>query len=201
MPTQTIIEFILYITPGFLAIEIYRAFYPGKNISQFSQITWSVIYGVVIYIGVRWLDVYFLKQYLNSNSREFPNVFFILGLFFTGILVGGLRSLAHFIRIKIGVMNKSFNWLLPDPQSIWAKINQPSNKDWAVVFLDDGVIYLGYIAEYTFDPNADNQDFLLSRARRVDERLKGIYLISGRGVYLNTRNVKRIEFVKGSKGP
>ena len=41
---------------------------------------------------------------------------------------------------------------------------------------------------------ADN-DFLLAEAKRVDDDLVERYAVTGRGVYLNTRNVKRIEFV------
>jgi hypothetical protein len=34
-------------------------------------------------------------------------------------------------------------------------------------------------------------------AKRVDEELKTVYVVNGQGVYLNTRDVKRIEFVQG----
>jgi len=74
------------------------------------------------------------------------------------------------------------------------KVNRPSN-DYAVVYVDDGSIYLGWIKDYTFDPDAEDNDFLLADAKRVDEQLKELYSITGRGVYLSTRNVKRIEFV------
>jgi hypothetical protein len=65
-----------------------------------------------------------------------------------------------------------------------------------VVYLDDGSIYLGWIKDFTFDPDADDNDFLLADAKRVDDQLAEKYAVTGRGVYLNTRNVKRIEFVK-----
>ena len=196
MPTEKIVEFVLYITPGFLAIEIYRSIYPGKPLSEFSKITWSVIYGVLIYIGVRWIDNRYLCNFLNSKSPDFPNLRFTLGLFAASIIIGCSRSFLHFARFELGTKFYILKGLIPDPQSIWAKINQPTNHDWAVVYLDDSSIYLGYIGEYTFDPSVENQDFLLSDAKRVDENLKEIYLINGIGVYLNTRNVKRIEFLK-----
>ena len=40
-----------------------------------------------------------------------------------------------------------------------------------MVYLDDGSIYIGYIYEYRFDPDCDDQDFVLSDAKRVDEDL------------------------------
>lgn len=196
MPARTILEFIFYIIPGFLAREIYRAIYPGKPISEFSQVTWSIIYGVIIYNLMCWLDT---NGYLNSRSSSSSNVVFTLSLFMAGAMLGLLQSLIHYARFKIATRYKRFQRLLPDPQSIWAKINQPTNRDWAVVFLDDNTIYRGYISEYRFDPSEEHQDFLLSEAHRVDESLKELYPIDGIGVYLNTRNVRRIEFIKGKK--
>ena len=68
---------------------------------------------------------------------------------------------------------------------------------WAVIFLDDNSIYLGFIGTYRYDPDATDQDFLLAKAKRVDENLNVQYEIDGLGVYLNTRNVKRIEYYQG----
>ena len=76
-----------------------------------------------------------------------------------------------------------------------------SNTNWATVFLSDGAIYLGWISKYTFNPDAVDQDFLLSNARRVDEQLSELYRVTGIGVYINTRDVKRIEFVEGDPMP
>ncbi|MBS4028742.1 MAG: hypothetical protein KGZ58_08895 [Ignavibacteriales bacterium] len=196
MPTQTIIEFFLYITPGFLAFQIYRSLYPAKPASDFSQITWSVIYSVFIYVGVLWVDDTYLNKSLKSPSTEFPNIYFAFALYVSAVALGLTVSLFHFTRFKIATKFNSLRRLLPDPQSIWAKVNQSTNRDWAVVYLNDNSIYLGYIAEYTFDPSADDQDFLLSDAKRVDESLREIYTVDGIGVYLNTRNVSRIEFLK-----
>jgi hypothetical protein len=82
-------------------------------------------------------------------------------------------------------------------QSIWAKVNGPRATDWAVVFADDGAIYMGWIKEFTYIPDADDNDFLLSRAKRLNEDGSHQYEIDGQGVYMNTRNVRRIEFVRG----
>jgi hypothetical protein len=93
-----------------------------------------------------------------------------------------------------------FQWLqfvAPDVQSIWAKVNGTRSSDWAVVFTDDGATYMGWIKEFTYYPDADDNDFLLSQAKRLKEDGSLLYEIDGQGVYLNTRNVKRIEFVKG----
>ena len=48
-------------------------------------------------------------------------------------------------------------------------MNGTQASDWAVVFTDDGAIYMGWIKEFTYYPDADDNDFLLSRARRLNE--------------------------------
>ena len=39
MPVKDLLEFILYIVPGFVALELYRASYPAKERNQFAQIS------------------------------------------------------------------------------------------------------------------------------------------------------------------
>ncbi len=84
MPANTIIEFILYITPVFIALEIYREHFPVRHISEFTQIAWSVIWGVVIYTVVVWIDTEFLSNYLNSRASTFPNFKLLSALFVAG---------------------------------------------------------------------------------------------------------------------
>ncbi len=197
MSIENIIGLILYIAPGFLTMEIYHAFYPVRERNNFILSTWSIIYGVTISAIVRGIDSILLNNILKSNKSTFPSFPFIVVLFTVGIIIGLLLVLINRIRFQISQKWPQFKAISPDPRSTWARINQPSNEDWAVVFLDDGAIYLGWIKYYTFDPNADNQDFILSHAKRVDENLNVKYEIDGFGVYVNTTNVNRIEFLKG----
>ncbi len=76
-------------------------------------------------------------------------------------------------------------------------MNSSDQKNWAVVFLEDESIYLGWIKKYLFDPHKAEQEFLLCNAARVDEQLNTIYEIDGVGVWLTTKNVTKIEFIKG----
>jgi len=87
----------------------------------------------------------------------------------------------------------------PPPLSYWAEIIMKSFDNWAVIFLDDGSIYLGWIKNFNMDLKSENQDFLLSNAKRVDENLNEMYPVTGIGVYLNTKNIKRIEFLVGEE--
>lgn len=198
MPTEHLFEFVLYVIPGFLSVEIYRTIYPAKQKSEFAQIGWSILFGVLIVVTVKWVDKSIFNNQLYSNTQEFPGIRFTAALLSCGVFVGFVRVLLHFIRFQLSQRYKLCKDLSPDPQSIWAQINQPNNKCWAVVFLEDDSIYMGYISRYTFDPDNTDQDFLLGEAKRVDENLAEKYSVDGIGVYLNTRDVKRIEFIKGS---
>jgi hypothetical protein len=197
MPVKDIIEFIIYITPGFLALEIYNSAHPVRDRKEFTDIAWSVIYGVLIYSFAEWLNNVILNDYFNSSRTVFPNLSFIIYILIIGVIVGLLKIFIHFIRDQISIRYPKLKFFAPDPQSIWVKINSPVNKCWAVVYTEDNAVYLGWISEYTSNPHIENQDFLLSKAKRVDDKLNVIYPINGIGVYLNTKNIKRIEFLKG----
>lgn len=201
MPAQNLIEFIIYIAPGFIAREIYYSYYPRRKKSDFAQITWSLIYGVSIFATVALVDKYLFNYDLCSNSNKFPNfkltaVLFLGGILLSFILIGVHKLRQYFTRddLQRKILGLS---LCPNFQTIWEKINHVSNGDWAVVYLSDNSIYRGWIKEYNDNPNSENQDFLLADAERVNDSLNKIYVVSGKGLYLNTRDVIRIEFLKG----
>jgi hypothetical protein len=194
-PIEHLADFILYVMPGFIALQLYRAKYPVRGLSEFLQVSWSLIYGIALAGTVRWVDHRFLRDSLHSAAEGLPWLRFITALAVSGLVLGVVLITVRWSRFVLARKYASLSGLEPDPQSIWAKVNQPSSE-YAVVYLDDGAIYLGWIKEYSFVPDAESNDFLLAGAKRVDEHLKTIYLVNGQGVYLNTRNVKRIEFVR-----
>lgn len=198
MPVTDLIEFVLYVTPGFLAVELFRAKYPVRRVGQFAQVCYSIIYGVIVFTVIKLLDDKLFKNTLHSNGEGFPDVIFITALLIGGIFMGVIRIFLQFSRFKISRLHTRLRGLAPDPQSIWAKVNLEVVDNWAVVFLDDGASYIGYIKSYKFHPDDEDNDFLLAKAKRVDENLNVKYEIDGEGVYLNTRNIKRIEFIKSA---
>jgi Family of unknown function (DUF6338) len=193
-PAEHLIDFLIYVMPGFLALQLFRSKYPARQLSDFLQVAWSLIYGVILATLVRAADVRFLHGWLQSGAAGFPNPHFVMALVLAGFVGGIILIALSFARLEVAAQWSWLAWMAPDPQSIWAEVNRPSN-DYAVVYVEDGSIYLGWIKDYTFDPDAENNDFLLADAKRVDEELTEKYPITGQGVYLNTRNVKRIEFL------
>jgi hypothetical protein len=196
-PVEHIAEFIVYAMPGFVALQLYRNLYPIKGLTEFLRVAWSLIYGVCLASLVRGLDARYLDHSLHSADEGFPRFSFILALVAAGVVWGFV--LAGFTRLRLFLSDTypSLDFISPDVQSIWASINQ-TQAGWAVVFTDDGAIYLGWIGEFTYLPDAADNDFLLSDATRLNDDFTVSYEVDGQGVYLNTKNVKRIEFRKGN---
>ncbi|MGD0213670.1 MAG: DUF6338 family protein [Terriglobales bacterium] len=196
-PVEHVAEFIVYAMPGFLALHIYRSMYPVKGLSEFLQVAWSVIYGVALAGLVRGIDARYLGSWLHSADDGFPRLAFILALVVVGVSWGLLLAGVNRARLDLSERFPRLRSIAPDVQSIWAKVNRAQSTDWAVVFADDGAMYVGWIKEFTYVPDAADNDFLLSRAKRLNTDGSVQYEVDGQGVYLSTRNVKRIEFVRG----
>lgn len=193
---ENLITTILYVLPGFLILEIHRAAYPVKRRSVFALTAWSLIYGLINYAIVRIIDEKLLNFFLESNITDFPSYRFIFALLgFAGFL-GLTRILIDKLRARIPFIKS------PDVQSSWVECMrhlEKKNEGWLYVFLNDGSIYLGWIAGYTYDPDSENQDFILKGAIRFNNEFNKMYSIDGFGVYINTRDINRLEIVKGKE--
>ena len=199
MQFNDLAHFVIYVIPGFIALELFRSVYPVKTRSDFIVITWSVVFGLSISYGLVWLNDNLLGDFFRIDPDALPSIGFLLVLILGGALAGGVRIAMRMLRSFLSDKIPALKNLSSGPRSVWYEVNEAKGSYWAVVFLDDSSIYLGYIQCFRSDPDAPDQDFLLSNARRVDARLRVMYKIDGLGVYLNTRNVKRIEYYAGTE--
>jgi hypothetical protein len=71
-PAEHLVDFLVYVMPGFIALQLFRAKYPAKKVSEFLQVAWSLIYGVILATLVRGVDGRFLRGRLQSNTPGFP---------------------------------------------------------------------------------------------------------------------------------
>lgn len=197
MPIQNFFEFVLYITPGFIAIYTYRLKYPVKEKDSFTEISCCVLCGIVIIAAIKWIDKNWLDYFLHSESTGIPGGRLTLAIVVSGVIGGLLGIVQVEIRNYLAKKVKLLRFLSKSTDTIWEFINAKTQKDWFLIFLNDGAIYSGWISKYCYDPNNQSQDFLLSDANRVEENLKTVYIVDGLGVYLNTKDVKRIELIKG----
>lgn len=90
MNFNDILSFFLYVIPGFISTEIYRAKYPAKKGSGFYQLTWSIIISIIFISLTRWADSCFKWQLFPTNAH-FPRIRTILILIGFAIVFSLLR--------------------------------------------------------------------------------------------------------------
>jgi len=191
MDFTQVFRVLAYVIPGFIGYQLYRGAYPVKRVSDTVVVLWSLIHTLIILVAFGFLSWLFNIHRLNFFARP-PET---LGwksaalLIVSGFLYGGLLSGLHWLRQR-------FNLWTPDPLSIWAKVNLQKEGYWTLVRLKEGgICFMGWVSDYAFDPDSEDQDFLLRDARCVDENLQVKYFVAGLGVYLNTRDVQAIEYI------
>ena len=189
---------MLYLTPGFLAMQLYRVSYPAKRTSQFESIAWSIVHSFIVLLGLAgaaWifdnndLNLFNLDSYAPIQPKTI-SVLLIGGLVWYLILVGIYRS-------------RKFIPLLPDPgsQAIWPIVanRAPDDELWALVRTKQGLQYFGWLDKYSFDPAAENHEFVLRPAYLLDADLAVKRDLKQGGVYLNTRDIESFEMIPGNE--
>ncbi len=195
MSFNDIVSFFMYVIPGFISTAIYREKYPGKKQTEFSQLTWSIAISIFIFVVSQQLDLHWLHWNLFPDNIKFPRIRTIIFLIVFAVIIAVLRIAKRELAEKFDCLK----FFKIKPLSIWPIINNAAPSEWAYVTLADGSKYLGWIKEWTYDPNETDQDFLLAEAQKVDNNLKPIYKIDGKGIYLRTSWVVCIEFFKGKE--
>lgn len=190
---EHIIQYIFLLLPGIISVKIYHAFCPIKKESDLFEIANSVFQSVLILTIYIILSKKSVDEILSIKSFKIIELLLLLGI---GILWGVCLILIKHSRIAIANKFKLLKVVRPSNYSVWERINHDSKNEWAIVFLDDNTIYRGYISLATIDPAEESNDFLISKAARVNEKLKVLYNIDGKGVYIKMGNVKKIEFCK-----
>lgn len=198
VPFGEAIGLFLYLVPGFLARQICRARYPAKRLSQFENVVWSIIHSLFILLGLTGiarlcdsdnLDILTLSQ----NSLIQPKT--ILILLIGGFVWGGMLIGCHRLLTIISFLPS------PDPQAIWPVIadRAPKKELWMLVRTKQDALYLGWLEQYSFDPSADDHEFVLCPAYLVDGDLNVKRGLKQGGVYLNTRDVESLEMIPGNQ--
>jgi hypothetical protein len=163
---------------------------------QFEAVVWSVLHSFVIHLGLGVLgrisnnDELNLLAWDGNSTVETKTIAVLLG----GGFVWGLALMTfHWLRIKLPFLPT------PDPQAIWPLAAGAVEKEqlWALARTKGGTLYLGWVERYSFDPEAEDHDFLLCPAFEVNAKLEVQRDLSMGGVYLNTRDLDSFERVPG----
>ena len=188
------IQLLMILLPGFIAVEIYRKFFPAVKFRWLIYTGWVVINGVLIWSLLVSIEerIYNTSWGLLDGTGSFLGILF---LFILGVIAGLIRVVFRMTGFKLAKNLNVLRWLKPEKGSIWMNVNEKNGgNEWVIVYLSDGSIYLGWVSQFANHPERTNQEFVLQNARRLDEAHKQLYEIVGAGVYLNTRDVMRIEF-------
>jgi hypothetical protein len=202
MKELDILSAILYLLPGFIYTEIWRNFVPSKYDRDFARILYSMLWSIFfLFLAYLFDNIFDLLNIFSCKESDkvsigsnFINIKLFAFLYLTSLLTVftriGFRKL-RYLALKID----KFKFLAPKPYVLWYKIQR--DKNWALVITKDAQRYLGYISDYTFDPNCpDETDLLLSDADCVNEDMTSKYKITGQGLYIKLSEISRIEFYK-----
>ena len=187
-------QLLMILLPGFIAVEIYRKFFPAIKFRWLIYTGWVVINGVLIWSLLVSIEerIYNTSWGLLDGTGSFLGILF---LFILGVIAGLIRVVFRMTGFKLAKNLNVLRWLKPEKGSIWMNVNEKNGgNEWVIVYLSDGSIYLGWVSQFANHPEQPNQEFVLQNARRLDEAHKQLYEIVGAGVYLNTRDVIRIEY-------
>ena len=187
-------QLLMILLPVFIAVEIYRKFFPAVKFRWLIYTGWVVINGVLIWSLLVSIEerIYNTSWGLLDGTGSFLGILF---LFILGVIAGLIRVVFRMTGFKLAKNLNVLRWLKPEKGSIWMNVNEKNGgNEWVIVYLSDGSIYLGWVSQFANHPERTNQEFVLQNARRLDEAHKQLYEIVGAGVYLNTRDVIRIEY-------
>ena len=144
-------QLLAVLIPGAVAVELFRAVYPAARRNWLSTVLWVAIWGAVGAAGAVWFDRTALDGaggVATGLAEAEIGVGFVLILLAAGLVAGGLRIATRVVRFIVARSAPALRWLRPDDPPVWVSANMPFvNDDWAVAYLHDGAIYLGWVSQ------------------------------------------------------
>lgn len=142
-------QILLLIIPGFLALRIEEHFYPKKKHNDFDTTLYSVFYSTIISV------IFQLTKFIISTL--FPNFWMKVpkNIVFKQIIYWSMAVILSFAWIKLQKkgFGKSFNKKMKPFQSVWEVFMSEADGKWAMVYLKNGLVYMGTIRQFTDDPS------------------------------------------------
>ena len=150
-------QILLLIIPGFLALRIEEHFYPKKKHNDFDTTLYSVFYSTIINV------IFQLTKFIVSTL--FPNFWIKIpkNIVFKQIIYWGMAVIFSFVWINLQKkgLGKSFNKRMKPFQSVWEVFMSEADGKWALVYLKNGLVYMGTIRHFTYDPSESIREIRL----------------------------------------
>ena len=148
VPFGEAIGLLLYLVPGFLARQLFRAHYPASVCLSLRASSGASFHSLIILLGltgIAWVfdcdDLDILKPSQNSLIQSKTILILLIGGFvWGGILIGYHRFLTIISFLPS-----------PEPQAIWPVIatRAPKKELWMLVRTKQGALYLGWLEQYS----------------------------------------------------
>lgn len=173
MQLSDLAQAIIFLIPGFLAVEFKNFLTPTRRRSDFERLVESVVLSLAAFVvtyGVL-LSISRAARIAFPNTRDpafiAPDWIIALALGYSWARV--LRS-STFSRI----VEKLFGVQYTSEPSFWAEVLRSRNAGpyrggWVRVYLDDGTKYIGAVTRFTTDPNQSDKELVLEEVYSVDE--------------------------------
>lgn len=172
MELSDLTQAILFLLPGFLAVEVKNFLTPTRRRSDFERLWESVILSLVAY-GVTYSIFLTGASVVKSAPPTIRTTAFVVPDFVVAILLGYLWAKvlkSHWfsqVAERVGVQYTA------EP-SFWAELLRfrsqgPLRGGWVRVYLEDGTKYIGTVTRFTTDPNEPDRELVLEQIYSVGE--------------------------------
>ena len=103
VPFKDVFVLLLYLLPGFLSLQLYRAKYPAKKLSDIEIIIWSIVHTFFIHVVLAGLSIALSTPWLNFLGKASKEVGpgEVFALLAAGLLWGFLLIFWHWSRRKL----------------------------------------------------------------------------------------------------
>lgn len=171
MDPAKIIETLIYVLPGFIALEVYYALVPSRRRSDLERLGISIFLSVLIY-GISF--VLGFDPVTNEKARRLYMPCSFLAAALIGWSLSGIRKADWFQRLinralglqfilRPRVWNVVFDFSRHRPEP-----TEPNEESkWVKVTLSDGRTYVGAPVYYSLDPNDEDKEVFLDPAWRI----------------------------------
>lgn len=192
---------LVFIIPGFLALEVYRFLLPTKKRNTFERLLESIFLSYLIYglfLGINWLLCAIRKTNNNVTTDQLATstIYIILLM---SIIIGIALALISKSALFKNAMKRVFNISIIEHPTVWNAVLQRKDSAWVRVYLDnDRIIYIGWLDKYSCNPNDDVREIYLTsyQSYSYDEPehpIDNFIEIDTNGVLINADRISRIE--------
>lgn len=204
-------EIMLLFVPGYVVLRIEELYRNKKRHDNYDTTVYSLLYSAiigVIYAFIKWIVSKFpiVWNTIPKNDALKTIIYLALAVLLANFLV-------RFPNWKLGKwIGKQYNENLVPYETVWIKaLDNHKTGAWACVYLKNGMMYLGELANYSTNPNLDTREIMLTNCTMgIVKDIKDVecaedFLLPIRGenekvnrVLLNAENIIAIEIINNT---